>query len=386
MNSRLNKSRIELALRRGKSALLAALVTAAVATLGGCGTLADWRDENKGIQMEALKTAPGLKVSLFATDLPKAREMAMSPSGTLFVGSNAGNVYALTMSGNQITKKRTILTGITDPSGIAIYKGALYVSARTKVLRYDDIENRLDNPPAPTTVVDGFPDKQRHGAHYMAFGPDGKLYISVGSPCDLCESDGDQHGLIIRVNADGSGKEIVGRGIRNTVGFDWHPQTKELWFTEQGQDNLGTELPTDKLNRLTKLGENFGFPYCHDGNIQNPEYGGKRACSEFTGPVFALGAHTSALGMRFYSGDAVAKEYQGNIIVTRHGSHPPTRVGYDVVRVVMNGNKAERMEPLLTGFLQGMKYWGRPADVLLLADGSLLITDDLNGSIYRVGR
>ena len=368
-----------------RSTFFTLFATAAIVALGGCSTLADWRDENKGIQMETLKTAPGLKVSLFATDLPKAREMAMSPSGTLFVGSNAGNVYALTMSGSQVTKKRTILTGITDPSGIAFKNGALYVSARTKVLRFDDIENRLDNPPAPITVIDGMPDKQRHGAHYMAFGPDGKLYVSVGAPCDLCEAPNDEYGTIIRVNADGSGKEIVARGIRNTVGFDWHPQTKELWFTEQGQDNLGTELPTDKLNRLTKLGEHFGFPYCHDGNIPNPEYGNKRACSEFTGPALALGAHTSALGMRFYAGDAVPKEYQGNIIVTRHGSHPPTRVGYDVVRVVMNGSKAERMEPLLTGFLQGMKYWGRPADVLLMADGSLLISDDLNGSIYRVG-
>ena len=155
--------------------------------------------------MEALKTAPGLKVSLFASDLPKVREMAMSPSGTLFVGSNAGNVYALTMSGNQITKQRTILTGITDPSGIAFKNGALFVSARTKVLRFDDIENRLDKPPAPITVLDGMPDKQRHGVHYMAFGPDGKLYVSVGSLCDLCEAHNDEYGTIIRVNADGSG-------------------------------------------------------------------------------------------------------------------------------------------------------------------------------------
>ena len=381
-----HQSPANLTRRTSRKTLFATFSLAALAALNGCSTLADWRDENKGIQMDALKTAPGLKVTLFATDLPKAREMVMSPNGTLFVGSNAGNVYALTMSGSQITKTRTILTGITDPSGIAFKDGALYVSARTKVLRYADIESRLDNPPTPTTLIDGFPDKQRHGAHYMAFGPDGKLYVSVGAPCDLCEAPNDEYGTILRVNADGSGKELVARGIRNTVGFDWHPQTKELWFTEQGQDNLGTELPTDKLNRLSKLGENFGFPYCHDGNIPNPEYGNKRACSEFTGPVFALGAHTSALGMRFYSGDAVPKEYQGNIIVTRHGSHPPTRVGYDVVRVVMNGNKAERMEPLLTGFLQGMKYWGRPADVLLMNDGSLLISDDLNGAIYRVGQ
>ena len=206
MNRPRNQRPLNLALPNGRKALLAILFALGLGTITGCATLADWRDENKGIQMEALKTAPGLQVSLFATELPKAREMAMSPSGTLFVGNNAGNVYALTMNGDQVTRKRTILTGITDPSGIAFKNGALYVSARTKVLRYDDIENRLDNPPAPIIVIDGMPDKQRHGAHYMAFGPDGKLYVSIGSPCDLCESDGDQHGLIVRVNPDGSGK------------------------------------------------------------------------------------------------------------------------------------------------------------------------------------
>ena len=367
-----------------RAAKTAMLCLALASTLSGCNSLMDWREENKGIQLDSLKAAAGLNVSVFATDLPKARQMALGANGTLFVGSNAGNVYALTMSGNQVTRKRTIFSGMNTSSGIAFNKGALYVSARTKVLRFEDIENRLDNPPAPTTVVDGFPDKDRHGAHYMGFGPDGKLYVSVGAPCDICEAQNDEYGTIIRTNADGSGKEVVARGIRNSVGFDWHPQTKELWFTEQGQDNLGPELPNDKLNRVSRIGENFGFPYCHDGNIPNPEFANKRACSEFTPSAFALGAHTSALGMRFYAGDAVPKAMQGSVIVARHGSHPPSRVGYDVVSVAMKGSKAERMEPFLTGFLQGRNYWGRPADILVLADGSVLVSDDLNGAIYRV--
>jgi glucose/arabinose dehydrogenase len=370
------------------SARSAMAISCAVLTFGlaGCGSLADFRDENKGIQLDTLKTAPGFKVTAYATDLPKARQMAMGSRGTLFVGSNAGNVYALTTSGSSVTQQRIILSDIVSPSGVAFYQGALYVSARTKILRYDDIENRLNNPPAPTTVIDGLPDKERHGAHYMAFGPDGKFYVSVGSPCDLCEAQNDEFGTIIRTNPDGSGKEIVARGIRNSVGFDWHPQTRELWFTEQGQDNLGPDKPQEKLNRVSRVGENFGFPYCHDGTVANPEFANKRACSEFTPPVFGLGAHTSALGMRFYVGNAVPSEYQGSIIVTRHGSHPPSRVGYDVVRVVMKDNRAERMEPFLTGFLQGRRYWGRLADVLVLADGSVLISDDLNGAIYRVAR
>ena len=363
----------------------AATLGLALATaLGACNSLMDLREEKKGIQLDTLKTAPGLKVSVFATDLPKARQMALGSGGTLFVGSNAGNVYALTINGNQITKKRTILSDIATPSGIAFNKGALFVSAKTQVLRYDDIENRLDNPPVPVSVLSGFPDKDRHGAHYMAFGPDGKLYVSVGSPCDLCEAKDDEYGTILRINPDGTGKEVVARGIRNTVGFDWHPQTRELWFTEQGQDNLGALLPNDKLNRVSRVGENFGFPYCHDGNIANPEFGNKRACSEFTPPVFALGAHTSALGMRFYGGDAAPKALQGSVIVARHGSHPPSRVGYDVVSVTMRENRAERMEPFLTGFLQGRNYWGRPADILILSGGRVLVSDDLNGAIYLV--
>ena len=365
---------------------IATVCLALVSVLGGCNALMDLREEHKGIQLNNLKVAAGLQVSLFATDLPKARQMALGSRGTLFVGSNAGNVYAVTLRDNRVTQQRTILSGIPTPSGIAFYKGALYVSAKTKILRYDDIENRLDTPPAPTTVFDGFPDNDRHSAHYMAFGPDGKLYVSVGSPCDICEAQNDEYGTILRANPDGSNREVVARGIRNSVGFDWHPQTRELWFTEQGQDNLGPDLPHDKLNRITRMDENFGFPYCHSGNVPNPEFANKRACSEFTPPVLGLGAHTSALAMRFYAGDALTQALQGSVIIARHGSHPPSRVGYDVVSVAIRNNSAERMEPFLTGFLQGRNYWGRPADVLLLADGSVLISDDLNGAIYRVAK
>ena len=363
-----------------------ALAIIALTAVTGCALFADARDEQKGIQIDALKPAAGFRVQLLAKDLPKARQLALGSRDTLFVGSNDGSVYALTMAGTTVTKQRTILSGITSPSGVAFYGGALFVSARTKILRFDDIENRLDNPPAPVVVVDGFPDAQRHGAHFMGFSPDGKLYVSVGSPCDLCEAKNDEYGTIIRVNPDGSGKELVARGIRNTVGFDWHPQTRELWFTDQGQDNLGPDLPLDELNRISKTGENFGFPYCHDDNIPNPEFAGKFDCSKATAPVFGLGAHTSALGMRFDVGTSTPKEYQNSIIVARHGSHPPSRVGYDVVRVVMQGNKALRMEPLLTGFLKDRQYWGRPADVLVMADGNVLVADDLNGAIYLMAR
>ena len=367
----------------GLQRLALTAVVAMMALLSGCATLQDWRDENKGIQLSSLKAAQGFSVSLLASDLPKARHMVMGAKGTLFVGSMAGNVYALTLDGSTVKQKRIVLKGLTDPSGVAFKNGTLYVADRTRIVRFNGIEDNLDNPGAPVMVIDGLPDKARHGAHAMGFGPDGKLYVAVGAPCDTCEAINDEYGVIVRVNPDGSGKEVVARGIRNSVGFDWHPQSKELWFTDNGQDGLGLNAPNDELNRVTKLGEHFGFPYCHDRDITDPEFGKKRACSEFTPPAHGLEPHVAALGMRF---DPAAATTDTSMLIARHGSHPPTRVGYDVVRVFGKTNEPLRMEPFLTGFLQGMRYWGRPVDVLMMADGAVLVSDDLNGAIYRVAR
>ena len=350
--------------------------------LTGCGAIQDWRDEHKGIQIESLKTPPGYQVGVLATGLPKARHMVMGSEGTVFVGSMAGNVYALSIKGGAVTQQRIVIKGLTDPSGVAFHNGTLFVADRTRIVRFDNIEQRLDNAGPPKTVISGLPEKARHDAHAMGIGPDGKLYISVGSPCNTCEAANDEYGTILRSQPDGTGKEVFARGIRNSVGFDWHPQTKELWFTDNGQDELGPERPNDELNRVSKPGENFGFPYCHDRDIADPEFGVKHACGEFTAPVFGLGAHVAALGMRF---DTAAQAKEGvSILVARHGSHPPTRVGYDVVRVLLAPGQTPRMEPFLTGFLQGRRYWGRPVDVLILRDGSVLVSDDLNGAIYRV--
>lgn len=367
----------------GLQRLALTAVVAMMALLSGCATLQDWRDENKGIQLSSLKAAQGFSVSLLASDLPKARHMVMGAKGTLFVGSMAGNVYALTLDGSTVKQKRIVLKGLTDPSGVAFKNGTLYVADRTRIVRFNGIEDNLDNPGAPVMVIDGLPDKARHDAHAMGFGPDGKLYVAVGAPCDTCEAINDEYGVIVRVNPDGSGKEVVARGIRNSVGFDWHPQSKELWFTDNGQDGLGLNAPNDELNRVTKLGEHFGFPYCHDRDITDPEFGKKRACSEFTPPAHGLEPHVAALGMRF---DPAAATTDTSMLIARHGSHPPTRVGYDVVRVFGKTNEPLRMEPFLTGFLQGMRYWGRPVDVLMMADGAVLVSDDLNGAIYRVAR
>ena len=365
-----------------KGVASAAFLWGGVALVSSCAWLQDVRDEKEGIQLQSLQTPVGYQVTVLATGLPKARSMAMGARRTLFVGSSAGNVYALSLNGKIVTRQRTVIKGLTDPSGVAFHDGALYVSDRTRILRFDKIEERLDDPGSPSTVIDGLPNKARHGARALGFSPDGKLYVSVGAPCNTCEAENDEYGIILRSNPDGSNREVLARGIRNSVGFDWHPQTRELWFTENGQDELGPARPNDELNRVSKVGENFGFPYCHDGNIPDPKFGSKRDCAEFTAPVFGLGAHTAALGMRF---DTSGQDAQGvSVLIARHGSHPPTRVGYDVVRVQLQNGKAERMEPFLSGFLQGRSYWGRPVDVLVMEDGSVLVSDDLNGAIYQV--
>jgi len=235
------------------------LVVVLIGTLAGCNWFANFREEKKGIQLDRLRTAAGYKTSVLTADIPKARQMVLGNRGTLFVGSNAGKVHALTLDANRVVQARTLAMGLNDGSAVAFHNGALFYSDRTRLLRMDDIENRLDNPPAPVTVVDGLPNEERHGARFMMIGPDNKLYISVGSPCNLCESPNDQFGHVLRVNPDGSGREIFARGIRNTVGFDFHPQTRALWFTENGQDDLGNERPNDELNRVSKVGEHFGF-------------------------------------------------------------------------------------------------------------------------------
>ena len=364
--------------------LLGTIGLSSIMGLSGCGWLQDRRDENKGIQLQSLKVPEGYRVAVLARDLPKARHMALGSRGTLFVGSTAGNVYALTLNGGAVSKQRTIVKGLADSGGVSFHEGYLYVADRTRILRIERAEERLDESFSATPVLDGFPDKARHSSRVMGFGPDGKLYVSIGSPCNVCEANNDEYGTIVRSNPDGSGKEVVARGIRNSVGFDWHPGSRELWFSENGQDDLGPDRPNDELNRVSKTGENFGFPYCHDINIPDPEFGSRRACSEFTAPVMGLGARVAALGMRFDK--MVGSTGPVSILIARHGSHPPSRVGYDVVRVVLESGKPLRLEPFLTGFLQNKSYWGRPVDVLPMGDGSVLVSDDLNGAIYRVSR
>jgi len=347
------------------------------------------------VQLDKLRVPAGFHVELVTDAVPNARQMALGRyaegRGMLYVGSrSAGRVYGVSLEPGKPAVVHTIASGLTMPSGVAWRDGKLYVAAISTVLRFDGIDDRVEKPPNAAVVTDRLPGDSHHGWKFIAFGPDGKLYVPVGAPCNVCEPD-ERHGNIQRMNADGSGLETVARGVRNSVGFDWNPADKTLWFTDNGRDMLGDDVPSDELDHVTHVGENFGFPYCHQGDVADPEFGARHACSEFTAPAARLGAHVAAIGMRFYSGTQFPVAYRGNAFIAEHGSWNRTRKsGYAVVRVPIDAaGQAGRPEPFVEGFLQvdasgRESVWGRPADVLPLPDGSLLVSDDLAGAIYRI--
>jgi glucose/arabinose dehydrogenase len=336
--------------------------------------------------LQKIKLPPGFSISVYAENVPNARQMALGTNGTLFVGSRSkGNVYAIVdrNKDNKADQVLTIARGLDMPSGIAFRNGSLYVGEVSRVTRYDNIESQLANPPKPVVVNDKFPNDRAHGWKFLAFGPDGKLYVPVGAPCNICVPD-ERHGNISRMNADGSNLEVVASGVRNSVGFDWDPRTKELWFTDNGRDNLGDNIPPDELNHVTAQSLNFGYPHCHAGMIPDPEFG-KQPCSMFTPPAMKLGPHVAAIGMRFYTGTMFPAAYRNQIFIAEHGSwNRSVPLGYRISVVHVEGNKAVKYEQFAEGWLRGGDAWGRPADVLVMPDGALLVSDDELGAIYRI--
>lgn len=334
------------------------------------------------LPLERIKLPPGFEITVFA-EVPRARELALGANGIVFVGTMSGSVYALRPDG----AKATVATGISVPNGVAFRDGALYVAEISRILRFDDIEKQLAGATQPrfTVVTDRYPRESHHGWKFIRFGPDGRLYVPVGAPCNICEPDS-RHGLISRVKPDGSGYEVFASGIRNSVGFDWDPRTKELWFTDNGRDMLGDDLPSDELNHAPKAGMNFGYPYCHQGDTADPEFGRKHPCSEFAPPAAKLGPHVAALGMRFYTGTSFPSQYRNNIFVAEHGSWNRSRkIGYRVARVVVEGGRVVKHEAFAEGWLGGDdSVWGRPVDLEVMPDGSLLVSDDYAGVIYRI--
>ncbi|MFP6558423.1 sorbosone dehydrogenase family protein [Paraburkholderia sp. B3] len=343
------------------------------------------------LPIERIQLPPGFHIEVLSDDVPAAREMTLSPRGILYVGSMDGHVYALELRDGKLARKHVIASGLEMPVGVAWHDGALYVSAVSSILRYDAIDSHLDDPPQAVVVTNALPADRHHGWKFIAFGPDGKLYVPQGAPCNICLPASDpqrtRYAMIGRMDPDGSHYETIARGVRNTVGFAWHPETHELWFTDNGRDMMGDDVPDDKLNRLARAGLDFGFPYCHGGDVPDPEFGAGHPCSGFTPPVMKLGAHVASLGMRFYTGTMFPPDYRNSIFIAEHGSWNRSRkVGYRVVRITANpdGTNA-RQEVFAQGWLNpDDTQWGRPDDVEPLPDGSLLISDDYAGAIYRV--
>ncbi|HYG63929.1 MAG TPA: sorbosone dehydrogenase family protein [Thermoanaerobaculia bacterium] len=340
------------------------------------------------LPLDRIKLPAGFSIDVFSEDVPGARSLARSPKGIIYVGTQReGKVYALVdrEGDGRADQVHTIARGLTQPNGVAWRDGSLYVAEISRILRFDGIDERLSDPPAPKVVTADYPREGHHGWKFIRFGPDGWLYVPVGAPCNICERENPIYSSITRIKPDGTGREVFASGVRNTVGFDWHPQTKELWFTENGRDWLGDNRPPDELNRAPRAGLHFGFPYCHGKDIKDPEYGDKRACSETVPPARELDPHVAALGTRFYTGTMFPAEYRNQIFFAEHGSwNRSDPIGYRVMLVRLQGEKAVSYEPFAQGWLSGGKVWGRPVDVEVMPDGALLVSDDHAGAIYRI--
>jgi glucose/arabinose dehydrogenase len=354
------------------------------------------------LPLHLIKMPPGFAIDIYAGGVPSARQMTLGSRGTLFVGTrskNAGGVVHAIVDKNGDQKADQVLTiarGLNEPNGVAFRDGSLYVAEIHRVIRFDNIESSLGSPPSYAVVNDTLPKDTHHGQKFIAFGPDGLLYVPVGAPCNVCEREDPRYSTILRMKPDGTGVEVFASGVRNSVGFDWHPRTRELWFTDNGRDMMGDDVPGDELNRAPRNGMHFGFPYCHQGDVGDPEFGVKKPCSAFERPARTLDAHVAAIGMRFYTGKMFPEEYRNQIIIAEHGSwNRSIPQGYRLSLVKLDGDRVASYTRFAEGWLRGLKpapaggamvgdVWGRPADVLVMPDGALLVADDNAGVVYRV--
>jgi glucose/arabinose dehydrogenase len=340
------------------------------------------------LPLDKIKLPPGFSINLYAANVPGARSMTLSPAGTVYVGTRGqGVVYALrdTDADGKADQVFVITRGLHSPNGVAFRDGSLYVAEVSRILRFDNIESRLQNPPAPVVVNDSLPREEHHGWKFIRFGPDGWLYVPVGAPCNVCDEKDPRFASIMRMKPDGSGLEVYARGIRNTVGFDWDPRTQELWFTDNGRDMLGDNLPPDELNHAPRAGMHFGFPYFFGQNLPDPEYGRGHNPADSVPAARDLGPHVAALGMRFYTEAVFPAEYRNQIFIAEHGSwNRSQKIGYRVILVRLKENRPVSYEVFAEGWLQGGSAWGRPVDVQVMPDGALLVSDDKAGVLYRI--
>lgn len=361
----------------------AAMATSTLAPVAGRMTATPAAD----IPVASYKLPPGFKAEIWATGMPGARAMARAPNGKIYIGTRGiGRVYEVTDNGTARTS-RVVVDKLVQPAGVAFNNGALYVMAIDKVLRFDGIHTNPAAAPVDMTTAFQLPKEQHHNWKYIAFGPDGKLYVPFGAPCNICVP-GQEYSQIRRYNADGSGMEVIARGVRNSVGFTWHPTTQEMWFTDHGRDWMGDDGPEDELNRMPATGLNFGFPYCHAKGVADADIKKAKPCEGVTLPVTTLGPHAAAMGAHFYTGSMFPAEYQNTLFVARKGSwNRSKKFGYDVVAVKMNADGGNaKVEPFMTGFMNPAdnSFSGRPAYLLQLPDGSMLVSDEQLGAIYRI--
>lgn len=353
------------------------------------GSLPAITGASDSLPLSRIQLPEGFSISIFA-EVDNARSLAMSPSGTIYVGNRGGDkVFAVRdVDGDfRADKKWIVADSLNTPNGVAFKDGDLYVAEISRILKFSNVEENLKNPGKPEIIADDFPTETHHGWKYIAFGPDGKLYVPVGAPCNICDPEEDIFATITRINADGGGREIYAHGVRNTVGFTWHPDTQELWFTDNGRDMMGDDVPHCELNHAPTAGLHFGYPYCHEGSVIDPEFGGKRKCNEFVAPVEKLGPHVAPLGLKFYTGSKFPEAYRKNLLIARHGSwNRSKKSGYNIALVKIQGNKSVGSETFASGWLdeKTQNVWGRPVDVLELPDGSVLVSDDYANVIYRI--
>jgi glucose/arabinose dehydrogenase len=338
--------------------------------------------------LERIKLPEGFRIDYYAKDVDNARSMALSESGILFVGTREEDKVYAVVDENKDGKADEVVevaSGLTSPNGVAIRNGDLYVAEISRVIRYPNIEQNFRNKPKPEVVNDQFPSDAHHGWKYIAFGPDNKLYVPVGAPCNICKSEKPIYAAISRMDPDGKNLEVYAEGVRNTVGFDWHPKTKHLYFTDNGRDMMGDDVPADELNRATEKGQHFGYPYCHAGTVSDPEFGKNHNCNDYVKPVQNLHPHGGSLGMKFYTGNMFPEEYRNQIFVAQHGSwNRSEKIGYSLATVTTDANGQTAHKTFAEGWLEGQEDWGRPVDVLVMPDGSMLVSDDKNDAIYRI--
>jgi glucose/arabinose dehydrogenase len=363
------------------------LLVCAVAFAVGCSGSSNNAEQT----LQKLQLPDGFSASIYASTVPNARQLALGDNGIVYAGSREkGNVYAIVDEDGDYHADHiyTIAKDLRMPSGIAYRDGSLYVAAVSKILRYDNIADNLQSPPDPVVITDDYPTDGHHGWKFIAFGPEGKLYVPVGAPCNICNPDNDIYASITRINPDGSNREIVAHGVRNSVGFDWHPKTGDLWFTDNGRDWMGDNRPPCELNHLSEVEQHFGYPYKHGSNIWDPEFGeqGKEIGTSFRAPAQELGPHVAPLGMIFYTGDMFPERYKNQVLIAEHGSwNRSKKIGYRITKVALDDTTATGYRPFIDGWLQeNGAVWGRPVDLLQLSDGSVLISDDHSGTIYRI--